>query len=142
MSGYRRILVAIDGSPTSGRAVAEAARLAKADKGWLTILYVANTGAQDASAKFWENVKRAFLEEGQGVLKEAEAAAREMGVPVKTRLEEGYPSERIVEVAKAEETDLIVVGSRGRSKLAKMLLGSVASRVVATAHCPVLVVRD
>jgi len=142
MSGYKRIVVATDGSPASLRAVAEAARLAKEDSGRLILLYVANTGAQEASVKLWENVKRAFLEEGQAALKVAEAVADELRVPLKSRLEEGYPSERIVEVAQAEEADLIVVGCRGRSRLAKMLLGSVASRVIAAAHCPVLVVRD
>jgi nucleotide-binding universal stress UspA family protein len=142
MSGYRRILAATDGSPASQRAVAEAARLAKANSGRLILLYVANTAAPEASAKFWDNVRRAFLEEGQAVLEEAEKVADEIDVPLKTRLEEGYPSERIVEVARAEEADLIVVGCRGRSKLAKMLLGSVASRVIAAASCPVLVVRE
>jgi nucleotide-binding universal stress UspA family protein len=142
MSGYRRILVAVDGSPSSQRAVAEAARLAKADGGRLILLYVANTGAQDASVKMWENLKRAFIEEGQGVLEEAEKVADEARVPSKTKLEEGYPSEKIVEVAADQDADLIVLGCRGRSKLAKILLGSVASRVIAAAHCPVLVVRE
>lgn len=142
MSGYRRILAATDGSPASQRAVAEAARLAKANSGRLILLYVANTAAPEASAKFWENVRQAFLEEGRAVLEEAEKVADEAGVPLKTRLEEGYPSERIVEVARVEDADLIVVGCRGRSKLAKMFLGSVASRVIAAASCPVLVVRE
>lgn len=142
MSGYKRIVVATDGSPSGRRAVAEAARLASPDRGWVVILHVANVGAQQASAALWENVKRAFLEEGQKVLAEAEKTVRETGVAVKTRLEEGYPSEKIVEVAEAEGADLIVVGSRGRSKLAKMLLGSVASRVIASAPCPVLVVSE
>ncbi len=142
MSGYRRILVAADGSPASQKAVSDAAALAKENKGWLIVLHVANTGAQQASAKFWEGVRRAFLEEGQAVLKAAEQVAEGIGVPAKLRLEEGYPSERIVEIAEEESADLIVVGSRGRSKLAKMLLGSVASRVIAAAKCPVLVVRE
>jgi len=142
MSGYKRILVATDGSPTSQRAVAEAAKLAKANSGRLILLYVANTAAQGASAKFWENVKRAFIEEGQVALKAAEATADEVGVPLKSRLEEGYPSEKIVEIAEAEDADLIVMGSRGRSKLAEIFLGSVASRVIASARCPVLVVRE
>ena len=75
-------------------------------------------------------------------LKAAEAKADEVGVPLKSRIEEGYPSEKFVEIAEAEDADLIVMGSRGRSKLAEIFLGSVASRVIASARCPVLVVRE
>jgi nucleotide-binding universal stress UspA family protein len=53
----------------------------------------------------------------------------------------GIPSEEIVRVAEQNKTDVLVLGTHGRSGVMKVLLGSVAARVVATASCPVLTVR-
>jgi nucleotide-binding universal stress UspA family protein len=71
---------------------------------------------------------------------EAETAAQ--GLRVKTLLTEGAPAQTIVELARAEGIDLIVIGTLGRTGLAHLLLGSVAERVVRLAHCPVLSVRS
>jgi nucleotide-binding universal stress UspA family protein len=54
---------------------------------------------------------------------------------------EGVAHEQIVRAARSKKADLIVIGTHGRTGLAKLFLGSVASRVVAAAHCPVLTVR-
>jgi nucleotide-binding universal stress UspA family protein len=54
----------------------------------------------------------------------------------------GPPAARIVEAATAHDADLIVMGTRGRGALSSLVLGSVASRVVRTASCPVLTIRD
>jgi nucleotide-binding universal stress UspA family protein len=60
-------------------------------------------------------------------------------VKVTPRIEEGSPSRKIVELS--SEHDLIVMGTLGRTGFSKLLLGSVAERVVRFAKCPVLVVR-
>jgi nucleotide-binding universal stress UspA family protein len=54
---------------------------------------------------------------------------------------DGIPHERIVRAARSTRADLVVIGTHGRSGFAKVMLGSVASRVVASATCPVLTVR-
>ncbi|QEG33775.1 universal stress protein [Bythopirellula goksoeyrii] len=54
----------------------------------------------------------------------------------------GTPAEEITQVAKNENCDMIVLPSHGRTGLARLLIGSVAERVVRLAHCPVLVLRD
>ena len=64
-----------------------------------------------------------------------------MGVHAEGRVIEGDPRETLLEAAKQEGTDLIVVGSHGRTGLEKLLMGSVASHIVAHAACSVLVVR-
>jgi nucleotide-binding universal stress UspA family protein len=72
----------------------------------------------------------------------AENAAHD-GIAIRrTRAERGIPSQVILDPAKRDGNDLIVMGTRGRSGLAHVLLGSVAERVVRHAHCPVLTVRD
>jgi nucleotide-binding universal stress UspA family protein len=67
--------------------------------------------------------------------------ARASGVKVSVLLLEGVAHEQIVRAAKSKKADLIVIGTHGRTGLAKLFLGSVASRVVTAASCPVLTVR-
>ena len=63
------------------------------------------------------------------------------GAEVKPLLRKGIPEDAIVEAANREEVDLIVMGTHGRHGAARLFLGSVAERVVATASCSVLTVR-
>lgn len=67
-------------------------------------------------------------------------AARQAPIRVSTRLAEGPPARSIIRAAKSARANLIVVGSHGRSGLSRLLLGSVAERVIRTAPCPVLTV--
>ena len=60
---------------------------------------------------------------------------------MKGLLVEGVPHEQIVRLARSKRADVVVMGTHGRSGLAKLFLGSVAGRVVAAAPCPVLTVR-
>jgi nucleotide-binding universal stress UspA family protein len=63
------------------------------------------------------------------------------GLKTQSRVPQGDPRESLVKIAKEEDADLIVMGSHGRTGLDKLLLGSVASHVVAHAPCSVLVVK-
>ena len=70
------------------------------------------------------------------------ARARKQGASrVRTLLLDGVPHERIASAARSRRADLVVIGTHGRTGLAKLFLGSVASRVVSSATCPVLTVR-
>lgn len=64
------------------------------------------------------------------------------GVTVVRKCVDGHPFVEVIRYAKAEETDLIVIGTHGRGAIAHLLLGSVAEKVVRKAPCPVLTVRD
>ena len=66
---------------------------------------------------------------------------RDSGLRARSMLKVGSPFLEIIHTAKAENVDLIVMGTHGRSGLAHVLMGSVAERVVQKAHCPVLAVR-
>jgi nucleotide-binding universal stress UspA family protein len=70
----------------------------------------------------------------------AAVAVEEALGPVESRVEFGLPAEQLVRVAEQEETELIVLGSRGQGSLKAVLLGSVSMGVIARARCPVLVV--
>ena len=67
---------------------------------------------------------------------------REAGLPAETRVSFGDPREDLVEFARVERADLLVVGSHGRTGLSRLLMGSVAAHVVAHAPCSVLVVKQ
>lgn len=72
------------------------------------------------------------------------AAIKEIGqVPseIHTEIIEGSPAEAIINVAETRKSDIIVMGSRGLGRLAELVLGSTSQKVVAHAHCPVLIVR-
>jgi len=77
----------------------------------------------------------------QEVVSRAERSLREYGMKTTARVVLGDPREALVDVARREHADLLVVGSHGRSGLTKLLMGSVASHVVTHAPCNVLVVR-
>jgi nucleotide-binding universal stress UspA family protein len=63
------------------------------------------------------------------------------GIETKTRISTGIPSQEVIAAAQAEEADLVIVGTRGKSGLAHVLLGSTAERVIRMAPCPVLAVH-
>jgi nucleotide-binding universal stress UspA family protein len=77
----------------------------------------------------------------QIALQHLEASAERHGIRLQSSLLEGRPFEQIIQAAHEEKVDLIVLGSHGRSGLARLLMGSVAERVTATVNCPVLVVK-
>jgi nucleotide-binding universal stress UspA family protein len=82
---------------------------------------------------------RAWVQEQ---LREWEATARAEGLAAKTRLRTGVAHEEIVTAAREERADLVVIGTHGRGGVDRLLLGSVADRVIRLAPCPVLAVRQ
>jgi nucleotide-binding universal stress UspA family protein len=77
----------------------------------------------------------------QVVLQHLEAYASRHEIRLEPLLLEGRPFEQIIQVAQDEKVDLIVLGSRGRSGLARLLMGSVVERVIGMVKCPVLVTK-
>jgi nucleotide-binding universal stress UspA family protein len=84
----------------------------------------------------------AMREHGERRLAEYTAALHAAGVDADWRLAEGSVAEQVVELAIAEEADLIVIATHGRSGFKRFFLGSVADRVVHSAACPVLTIKE
>ncbi|NOZ58574.1 MAG: universal stress protein [Euryarchaeota archaeon] len=135
---YSHILVATDGSRFSEAAVCYAMHLAKQSGARLTIIHVANVHGY--VEVLWHDMKRKYREEGMRVLEEVREHCSLEGIEAETLLEEGVPYLKIVEAAKRLNCDLIILGSHGHSGLEKMLLGSVAERVIGISPVPVMVV--
>lgn len=139
-----KILLAVDGSPMSTRAAKYAARLTAqlATPAQLILFHADPPMLQAVAVKIGlESVKRIHTENGQHAIRAARTALRRARVEFSERLTVGEPAESIVKVASAERCDLIVMGTHGQGALQRLLLGSVASKVIAHTDIPVTVVR-
>jgi nucleotide-binding universal stress UspA family protein len=144
---YQNILVPVDGSETSYAAVAQAAELAKAFGGKITVVQVLALDPYIAAEYISATQTNDLIERARtSVLKTLEEAAAkfsDMGIPVEAKLLEGQVVHReIIREAETSKADLIVIGSHGRTGLKRLFLGSVAQSVLGEAHIPVLVVRQ
>lgn len=144
---FQHILLATDGSPASDHAAQLAVDLARVHKARLTALYVVDPypylGIGEANPLGFQAYMSAALQHAADahhkVMVLCETAP---AVPFQPRLaEEVGAASGIVQSARNVEADLIVVGSHGRTGVARLMLGSVASKVVAESPIPVLVAR-
>ena len=126
---FSKILVAVDGSETSINAAGYAIAMAKKDNAQLIVLTVIVKENDKVEAQQW------FDKIGK--------KAQENNIQLKTEIIDIPMSVEgaILNYAESENVDLIVIGTRGRSGITKMLLGSVASGAVTYAHYPVLVMK-
>ena len=150
---FQKILVGIDGSDKSVEAADYSLSIAKNTNAQLIILNVLETepwyygknayewASPDELNKVYEKEKAKI----QKILDNIQEKAKTVGIESKTKILMIPRTEDtvkpILKYAEDEEIDLIVVGTRGRTGIKKMLLGSVASGVVTYAHCPVIVVK-
>jgi nucleotide-binding universal stress UspA family protein len=138
------IVVGTDGSDHAERALDEAIAMAVRDGAALHIV-VAFPDPAVIREKITSGATAISVNLSEGadqVLARAAARAHEKGVRPETYARENDPAEAILEVARAQNADLIVVGSRGLSGLQRFLLGSVSAKVSEHAQCSVMIVRD
>lgn len=153
VASIRKILVPLDGSSTSLKALQYAVNLAGlgTSAAELVVMHVLEDvkqgGAIGLQAKYGnvrlvEGFKRARREAALKWLKQIQEAARKKGIQIKIEVLDGdSKAEVILDYAGENAVDLIVVGSRGLTGFKRLLLGSVANAIVANAPCPVMVVR-
>lgn len=143
MTTVRRVLCATDLSPASDAAWAFARRLGRATGAELALVHVLPPIPIPLEAGFDAATYQRLAEADRGSattrLEELQAAA---GLRVTTRVVDGPPAPRILEMAADWGADVAVVGTHGRTGLDRLLLGSVAEQVVHLARCPVVTVRS
>ena len=142
MGRYRKILVAIDGSERSRHALRESFRLAANEKSWITVVSVTPSYEGDLELIGIKNIRAALRQPCEKALADAAALAKAEGALIKPVCEEGDPYERIVDLAEAENCDLIVMGRKGVSHADRSLIGSVAARVIGHSRRDILIVPD
>jgi len=141
-----RILHATDFSAASGPAFRQAIAMARRDRAELLVLHVLSPPAPMVADAYitpnvWNTLLRSQRASAQRRLDTLVDKARRARVRARGLLAEGVPADTVVRVARARGARLIVVGTHGRRGAARFFLGSVAARVVAAAHSPVLTVR-
>jgi nucleotide-binding universal stress UspA family protein len=145
---YSRILVPVDGSPTSNAGLDEAIKLAKQFGSQLRLLHVVDQMPLAVSAEGFGvmsvDVLGLLKEAGARVLADAKAHVVAAGVPVDTLLVDSPNSrlsDHVTAVAKEWPAELIVIGTHGRRGIGRVLMGSDAEQVVRHAPVPVLLYR-
>jgi nucleotide-binding universal stress UspA family protein len=140
----KRILHASDLSRASTRAFTEAVALAKRKRAELTLLYVADPlePVPDGyvSPPTYLQLRKSAREYGRKGLARLVAKAARAGVRATAVVREGTPWAEIVRAARGLKADVLVIGTHGRTGVSRLLIGSVASRIVGLARCPVLTV--
>jgi nucleotide-binding universal stress UspA family protein len=133
------IVVPVDGSPSSRRAVELAAKMAKGFGARLTLLHVAAVG--DLPVLMGETESPRGTDEGQVILGEAVNLAQRLGVEPTAELRRGRVAGQILRRAKELQPDLIVMGTRGLAGVRGVLMGSVSQAVSRGAKTQVVLVR-
>ena len=139
----KKILVPTDGSEHSMRAAEYGIDIAKALDAQILVVFVVDEVVLDQMAKITEReaAERALNADGKGFVNYVQGLAEKAGVASSSLIEHGRPFERIVHLAKNLNVDLIVMGTYGRRGAERILIGSVAERVIEYASCPVLVIK-
>jgi nucleotide-binding universal stress UspA family protein len=139
---FQKILVALDGSEHSERALEAAIQIGKGLNCKLVLLTVYSVTAAPAVGP--ESAVMAiehFRDFGKRILAEAEERVRSEKIEVETELAEGNAVDVIVKKSKEGKFDMIVMGARGLSTIKKIFVGSVSEGVIRNAPCPVLIVK-
>ena len=143
---YQNILVPIDGSDTSLIAMNEAIKLGKELNSKITVVqvmaldpFIADVYVKTGQTNELIERTRSYLLK---ILDDAKQKFAHEGISIETKLLEGFVvHEEIIQAAQELKADLIVMGSHGRTGVRKLVLGSVAQKVLGESHIPVLIVR-
>lgn len=147
MIPFKRILVPVDGSRYSLDAVCLASQMARFHGAELMILHVLDEFLIDQLARLGEKkssreaIRDELKESAKGFLIDMQRQASQEAISSEIQIEEGVPHEIILQEAAVWRADLIVMGKLGRRGITKILLGSVAERVIEFSDIPVLVVK-
>lgn len=135
------LLVPVDGSPTSRKAAAYAVKMAQLMNLGVLVVHCHKSFPALLGEPYYQKAIDAILGGAQELLDEYQALFEEAGLECESISIEGNPGTKICELAKVEASEMVVMGSRGRTDLQGLLLGSVAHLVLHSAPCPVLIIR-
>lgn len=142
---FAKILVPIDGSECSWEALEKAIQLGKLFRSKIVVVHVIQHPiipySDNISGTIIDKLVENLTSQGRELLYKAKSRIEEHGLEAYTLLESGQPADVIVEVAKRERVDLIVIGDKGVSRVRRFLLGGTSDAVVHHAKCPVLVFK-
>jgi len=140
---FTNILVPIDGSDNSYRALDAALLLLEKLGSNITVIHVMEEVpiTHIGSEKMLNELLEAYKKENQDILLKCTEIANQKGLIIKTFLLQGNPASAILDYTKKEKFDLVIMGSRGLGKFKELILGSVSSKIVHHSPCAVLLIR-
>jgi nucleotide-binding universal stress UspA family protein len=142
---FKNVLVAIDGSKESDRAVEVAVELAGKLGSKITFLHVVSVPefgeTKILDDKLGKKLQDALVETGKRILAKATKVSQAAGVSASEKIAVGYPSTTIETEAGKMGADLIVMGSKGTAGVKRMFIGSTAEKVIRWSSIPVLVIK-
>lgn len=139
MKEYRRILVPVDGSALAKKAFEEASQIVKRNHGQLLLLTVIDlTSFRGTASASSLEITKELQKNAQELLAELE---KNTDLSLETQISAGNPKQEIVKAAEDFDSDLIVMGATGLSKLGQWMLGSTTGYVVNHASCNVMVIK-
>lgn len=144
---YKHILIGTDGSELMKTVYEHCAYLARLTNATVHIAYVLDIAgfASIPIDSTWENMYDVLLDEGKAITENAKKAVISHGIDkaaIITTVLQGHPSDELNAYVENNAIDLIVIGTHGRRGLDRLLIGSVADKVIRGAKVPVLVVRS
>lgn len=138
----RKIIVATDGSVDSNKAIDRAIELAKTHDVEIVIVNVAEDFCPIALGEVECNtIRELMMKESNAIIQAALEKFKSSGVEARGVIEFGSPAETIIDVAKREKADEIIASSHGKHGVKKIWMGSVTSRLIEWAPCPVVIVK-
>lgn len=140
---FSKMLVPVDGSENSFRALDQAIFLAKSTGASVTAMHVIESPptVYVESQKLLDELLANYRAESAKVLDKCKQVANESGVKIETAIAEGDAASNITGYAHKEGFDLIIIGSRGLGRFKEMVLGSVSNKVLHHVKCSVLIVK-
>ena len=137
---FPRILFAHDGGMLAERALIYLEHVARVEGAEVTVLHVYEQPQRYSAAEGYEALCKQYESIAQEIVDDAVATLADRGVTAHGLVLPGNSARMILETADREEVSLIVIGSRGPSSMADLMLGNVSHEVLRNAPCPVLVV--
>lgn len=140
---FANILVPVDGSDNSYRALDAALLLSEKLGSNITVIHVMEQFpiTHIGSEKLLSEVLEAYKKENQDILSKCSEIATQKGLTIKTVLIQGNPASVILDYSKKEKFDLLIMGSRGLGKFKELILGSVSGKIVHHSPCAVMLIR-
>jgi nucleotide-binding universal stress UspA family protein len=136
---YRRVLIAVNGSKD---VLVQGLKLIGVEPSLVTVVTVVPQYEGDLNLIGVKNIGHVLDGGSANTVSEVKEIAESVGISVKVRVEEGDIVDTIVQVAKEEKSDLIIMGAGNQNSLEKFFLGNLLDEVTHQAPCPVLVVQD
>jgi nucleotide-binding universal stress UspA family protein len=137
---FRKIVFAHDGSASGERALLYVEHLARREEAEVIVVHIYDVPARYLSTEVYEELHASFDKASWAVVDDAVQELQKADVSARGEVREGAVAPTILQVAEDEGASLIVLGTRGPSSAAELLIGSTSTEVLRHARCPVLVV--